>query len=145
MALPPSVWGPGLWEVLHAVGAQGGRSPASIRGDEERELKWLFNNLESVIPCAECRKHLVEYRRAHPVPDGAEGFGAWVWTFHNAVNERLGKAQVPFTGATVTPAAAANPKELWKKYISILRNSIKADYIHMFGRHLRLWASFAGV
>jgi len=141
MALPPSVWGPVLWEVLHAVGAQGGRSPASIRGDEERELKWLFNNLESVIPCAECRKHLAEYRRAHPVPDAAEGFAVWAWTFHNAVNERLGKAQVPFTQVLSTE----NPKELWKKYISILRNSIKADYIHMFGRHLRLWASFAGV
>jgi Erv1 / Alr family len=50
------------------------------------------------LPCALCRAHAAEYVARRP-PDLADthAFQSWAWTFHNAVNLRLGRRAIPFS------------------------------------------------
>lgn len=56
----------------------------------------ILNFIEN-LPCAECRGHSKEYISENP-PDlsSSQSLQVWAWRFHNAVNERLGKALLPF-------------------------------------------------
>ena len=138
----PSIWGPKLWAVLHAVGSRCGRSPARIRLDELRELQWMVANLETIVPCQECRNHIQEYRRHVPLPDQDLGhYNFWFWNFHEAVNQRLGKVGVPHDVFMNTQQKGVI--EAWKEFAAIVR--IPAVALKTFERHLRLWAGFAGI
>ena len=144
----PSVWGPFLWNTLHAIGAHAGKSHEKTRIDEIRELRWLLENLESVVPCNECRIHIKEYKKGSPIPESAGEYGIWLWNFHEAVNKRLGKtADIPFTPEL---GASTRVRESWKQYVYILRDSVlsghvKGSSVKDFTRRIGLWAGFAGV
>lgn len=44
------------------------------------------------LGCGDCRRHTIEYVRAHPIPFGdVAAFGVWAVGFHDAVNVRIGK------------------------------------------------------
>lgn len=136
----PSAWGSKLWAVLHAVGSRTGRSIPRVRADELRELQWMVQNLESIVPCNECRKHIQEYRRHVLPPDRNPGdYNLWFWNFHEAVNTRLGKVGgVPFP-------LGEQPRVLdtWREFAAIVK--IPTVLLKGFERHLRLWAGFAGI
>lgn len=139
----PSVWGPKLWIVLHGIGRIAGRSPFPVRRDEERELKWLIDRLETIVPCPECRAHIESYRKEHPPPLAAAEVGQWFWQFHNAVNKRLNKPEIPM------PIGGEPTKVIdsWKVYQttikeSLLKGVLRQDAINDFGRHLRMWQGF---
>ena len=138
----PSVWGSKLWEVLHAIGSRSGRSPAKLQRDELRELQWIVDNLETIIPCKECRTHVEEYRKLTPPPEiWASDYDSWFWNFHEAVNTRLGKVGVSFEEYKLQNKQKVI--ESWKEFARVVK--IPATPLKGFERHLRLWMGFAGI
>jgi len=140
----PNYWGSKLWTLLHAVGTRTGRSLGRLRHDELRELQWMVANLETIVPCQECRKHIDEYRRHMPPPSDAgetAGYNFWFWNFHEAVNHRLGKEGITFE--TLMSLKQVGVFEAWKEFTRVVR--IPSLILKNFERHLRLWAGFAGI
>lgn len=137
-----TVWGPQLWKLLHAIGSRKPSIPHT-RGDAALQLRWLFDNLERIIPCRECELHTREYKKTNRLPD--QEYAKWVHEFHNSVNIRLLKPVVE-----VPEYPIVNILEEWRLYTHILEDSllkgrVKGDAVNDFGRHLRLWASFTGL
>ena len=131
------MWGPQLWKILHGIGETAGYSKI-CHTDEIRELQWIINNLEKIVPCRKCSRHIQEYRRIVPFNGN---YKYWFWNFHEAVNARLGKIGVPFD----TLRGNCNIMEEWAEYEKRLRGKIGIDWkdIKMFKRHLQLWLEFS--
>lgn len=142
----PGIWGPRLWKVLHRIGYISKYPIDSLRKDANRELYWLIQHLETIVPCPECRQHIESYRKAYPIEESE--VGKWLWEFHEAVNERLGKPKGPEYSDIL-----GNGKErlstLWREYSSSVFESVQmgnlpGKNISEFARHLFLWKSFMG-
>jgi hypothetical protein len=138
----PVVWGPILWSLLHGMGRLGGTCLPKLAIDEDREFRWLLGNLEGIVPCPECRGHIIEYKKKNPLPSECGDFGLWIWRFHEAVNERLGKSAGPSWSEKI--GAGCSIVKIWHQYQttiheSILKGSVKGDTIRQWGRHLLLW------
>ena len=134
----PAIWGPKAWKLLHAIGS---RTNPKLPIDEKREITWLINHLEYIIPCPECRNHIIEYRKKNIFNDPSNT-GAWIWTFHEAVNERLGKGEGP--PFTYSLGRDSNPLNCWKEYQEVIKDSflngnLIGKDVKEWGRHLRLW------
>ncbi len=141
----PSVWGPILWTLLHGIGRLGGHCLEKLAIDEERELRWLLTNLETIVPCPECREHIIEYKKRNPLPEKSKDFGHWIWIFHEAVNGRLGKPAGPVWSDSI--GAGCSIQKTWQSYQStiqesILKGSVRGDAIRQWARRLALWHSF---
>lgn len=138
----PAVWGPIAWKLLHAIGAKAGRpSIPSLRIDEQRQVQWLLQHLEYIIPCNECRQHIQLYRKSVGLPDSSS-FAAWIWTFHEAVNERLGKPEGP--PFTLELGKDVDILKTWKEYIDCVKESyqlghLRSEDVKEWKRHLLLW------
>lgn len=138
----PAIWGPHAWKLLHSIGARAGTCKNSkLQRDELRESLWLLIHLEYIIPCPECRSHIIEYRKREGLPE-VSNYGAWLWTFHEAVNERLGKPEgPPFTHEL---GKSDSPLQLWKTYQEVIKDSylngnLLSKDVKEWGRHLKLW------
>ncbi len=142
----PSIWGPKLWAVLHAIGARAGTNLKALRIDEAREIKWLLDHLETIVPCPECRQHIQKYRGTVGLPGETRNTGEWLWKFHNAVNVRLGKVEHPFDSGL---GASTNILQAWAEYQTVLKESmfrgtVQGKALGDWNRHLRMWMGFAG-
>ena len=139
-------WGPQAWNILHGIGARAGKSlqqSIHIQRDESREVLWLMNHLDYIIPCAECRKHIQAYRK-EKFPKESKDIAYWLWEFHEAVNHRLGKPSYAFTENL---GRSYNLKEEWKKYKLIVKKdlligNLNSELFAMWERHFHLWLSF---
>jgi hypothetical protein len=142
----PAIWGPKLWSVLHAIGARAGKNSKALRIDEAREIKWLLEHLETIVPCPECRQHIQAYRQGSGLPTNTYDTGLWLSKFHNAVNSRLGKVEVPFTEDL---GKGTNIIESWNLYQAVLKESmfkgtVQGKALADWNRHLRMWMGFCG-
>ena len=139
----PAVWGPRAWEILHGIGWKAGRSPIShLAIDEKREMMWLLQHIEYIIPCPECKAHVQSYRKREGLPSESNEVGSWLWTFHEAVNERLGKGDGP--PFTHTLGENKPLQKLLKEYIlcvqeSFLLGHLRAEQVKEWNRHFQLW------
>jgi|APCry1669188879_1035177.scaffolds.fasta_scaffold01630_7 hypothetical protein len=82
-----SAWGPATWAFLHT-------SAAVI--EDVAAFQQQLRLLTRTLPCPECRGHTAAYLAANPPEQSivdAETASRYVYAFHNAVNERLGKAR----------------------------------------------------
>lgn len=91
-----TVVGPGYWSSIHKIAAE---------AKDERTKAFFVNHMNFIrnnFPCSECKTHINEYMTANPIqpylrqPDGCF---LWAWKFHNTVNRRLGKREVPIEEA----------------------------------------------
>lgn len=137
----PAVWGPVLWRFLHSFAARVGKGPAVTRVDENREALWLLEHLDTVIPCADCRKH---WRRIllQRVPPGLPT-AEWMFAAHNSVNRRLGKPEL-----TTIPDVTVKPREAWVNYVNVVKDSmargtLEGIRVSEFAHHVGLWNSFS--
>jgi len=142
---PPSVWGPPLWKLLHALGEISKHSLPSLRIDSERESLWIVNHIEFIIPCKECNEHLVQFKRKYPVPRSYSILGEWIGKLHNSVNTKLEKELVDYTPVTVTVKEA---EAAWNLFISSIDDSILLGLVtgknlREFRRHLALWIQYS--
>ena len=92
---PKSVWGPRGWRWLHNLAISFPRRPTTV--DRHVAARRVYEFIGR-LPCQECRKHSSAYLDSYP-PDltDTHTFQVWVWSFHNAVNRRLGKPLFPFS------------------------------------------------
>ena len=139
------IWGPYLWGILHAFGEKTGKGLERCRIDEARELRWMIDNLETIVPCRICSRHIEEYRRIHHPPQIQEEYKRWFWSFHESVNKRLGKEEYPFESVK----GDCNIREVWKEYKNTMRQytilrRIDWKRIEDFNRHLNLWLGYLG-
>jgi len=94
----PTYLGPGVWRTIHLETFLA-RTP-----EEQRNACYLIRRACLNFPCQVCRGHCSEYIERNPpeknigaVVAAGKGEGlpigifVWGWTFHNAVNSRLGK------------------------------------------------------
>jgi hypothetical protein len=140
----PSVWGPSVWELLHGIGWKAGRKPIQrLQIDERREVLWLLSHLDYIIPCPECKTHIITYRKKEGLPEQSTEVAAWLWTFHEAVNERLGKGE----GPPFTHSLGENKplQTLYRTYLTSLQESFKIaghlriEQVKEWSRHFQLW------
>lgn len=141
----PSVWGPRAWELLHAIANRAGQGVIQrLIIDEQREIKWLFAHIEYMIPCPECRLHIIQFRKAHG-GGPTEQFGEWIWNFHEAVNKRLGKTPGPPYSNDI--GRDLNIRVAWSKYLELVRDSLQSGHLRSnevkeWSRHLLMWLAF---
>jgi len=147
--MPPAVWGPKLWKLLHILGYYSARVPEIMKKDAKREMDWMLSHLETIVPCVECRLHIEEYRRTVAGPENLEAVAEWMWRFHEAVNGRLGKTGVPFSGDLGKIEKGETLKNLWANYTTEIYQTVQMGQlpgvgIKKFQQHLFLWKGFCG-
>jgi len=145
----PGIWGPPAWRILHAIGSRAGKALPALVIDERRELLWLIEHIENFLPCPECRQHTEKYRRSVGLPGTSSDAAEWLWNFHEAVNRRLEKSPGPALSDVKDAYSSVNISQAWKEYRALVKDSIIQGHLSgaaflEFGRHLRLWRSFAG-
>jgi hypothetical protein len=95
-------WSPMMWKILHAFSLKSGKPISSLFVEDEK-MRWylLLKGLPEVIVCKDCRSHLQEYIRLHPVESVRtmktselnEFLTNYFFEMHNSVNRRLGKPE----------------------------------------------------
>jgi hypothetical protein len=142
-------WGPPLWRILHTAAERLGRQPTGLlAADERRAWIQLLKVTEGILPCAQCRKHYGEWKKARPV----DGLGAgsalrpssreWLWRLHEAVNERTGAPGPRPTLEEVEALYAPAAKDLAKEF-DTLRKVIQDALLRglLDGRHWSEWTT----
>ena len=89
-----SEWGPPLWDILHSVLERLGTSTHEyILNDQMRELKYVIRAIDTIMPCAMCKKHYQEWKATHSIealPQTPHEFfkamREWVFQLHLFVN-----------------------------------------------------------
>lgn len=76
----------GIWKSMH-------RTAAWVNSSNHKHFfsSWVRDQINN-LPCQACITHAKDYLRQNP-PEG-ENASIWMWRFHNAVNKRLGKAEM---------------------------------------------------
>lgn len=89
-------WGPSGWNTLHAFAHA---RPAVMTTEEQVQFVELLRAFANHLPCPQCKKHFLEYLRAHVEGDSFETREKTVRFLHDAHNDvsrRLGKRVVSF-------------------------------------------------
>lgn len=99
----PAHVGCGIWFCLHILSLLAVDSES--KKDYARKVKYIISSMR----CDTCRVHALEYLQKNPVESffnikdkstGAElGCFKWSYIFHNTVNKRLHKREVPWDEA----------------------------------------------
>lgn len=88
-------WGPRWWDHLHQRSIYWPQRPSPRQVLNEHVFLQAFFQ---ALPCPECAGHATEYYwRNYPNLQTNEQYHAWVFTFHNSVNARLGKKQMDYS------------------------------------------------
>ena len=115
------IWGPSLWSAMHSLAF----SYPQICGDDCKERVAIFKFLESLkvlIPCEQCKSHYAEWfeenigSSSSSVLDGKSELSTAIVNFHNSVNRRIKKKEIPYekvkakyvTSASKGPTTASN-------------------------------------
>ena len=89
--------GPGVWFMLHLLGAHANNSPEIAAAYPE-----IIELIAQTFPCEECRAHFVKGIRSLP-PEKFKGlhngYFAWSHAFHKQVNDRLDKPTPGYAAA----------------------------------------------
>lgn len=83
-------WGPPTWYFFHTFAEK--INPEFYQQHIPYILQ-LFKNICAVLPCPTCQQHATQYMSKIQVKHvlTKEKFREMLWTFHNAVNQRLKK------------------------------------------------------
>ena len=82
----------GRWESIHITGAW-----SDTPQKQAFFCSWIRDQIEH-LPCQDCINHAREYLTNDP-PEKTDDTFVWTWRFHNTVNRRLGKAEMPYKTA----------------------------------------------
>ncbi len=111
----PAVTGPGLWYRIHSAGAKIALTNEASRIDP------YMNEVNEIVDthnCGDCRVHGKKHLHDDPMENSRYvrdeegrliGMFRHGWMFHNTVNARLGKQQVPFETAWQMFSQLDNP------------------------------------
>lgn len=89
-------WGPPLWRILHGLAEYiGHQYIPMMASDEAHEIVFLLKDLEKIMPCALCRQHYQQYKKAHSIESFhnmrgyqlREAVRKWLYNLHEEVNQ----------------------------------------------------------
>ena len=87
-----SVWGPGMWHVLHTMSFNYPVEPTNA--DKENYRNYILS-LRHVLPCGKCRKNLRVNFKKLPLKmkhmESRETFSRYIYDLHELINSMLGK------------------------------------------------------
>jgi hypothetical protein len=103
-----NVWGPSAWKFLHAVSFTIPKAPTD---NEQKKYRSFFQSLTNVLPCGNCRNHLVENYELDPIDvSSTRACSEWMYRIHNAVNVQTGK---PILTSYFELVVNALPRQMW--------------------------------
>ena len=85
-----------MWAVIHTWALSYPLEPSD--GDRIAAANY-FNNLPNLIPCPRCGSDFAGILIEDPVEtalDSRADLVEWSWRVHNRVNQKIGKAEIPF-------------------------------------------------
>jgi hypothetical protein len=86
-------WGKCIWESIHCMAA-------IYKPEYKYYFKQLIFSLPGILPCDDCRQHLINNLKILPLTDEylSNNHSLFLWTFllHDLVNKQLGKISPPF-------------------------------------------------
>lgn len=85
--MDPSVWGPTLWAVAHAVAENAPREETLI----------FLRGMRRFLPCEACRSSYIHIDRQFRPQDDSLDLVQWVWALHDLVNQKLRKHTLPIS------------------------------------------------
>lgn len=96
--IDPKISGPGTWITTHVF------TLVCDKSGRKRDYRYggiFIYRMIHAFPCRKCRRHAVKYLDNHPVPQSKDEGSMFEWTviFHNVVNKRLGKPEMPLEEA----------------------------------------------
>ena len=86
-------WGEYMWHTIHFVSLGYPNNPSDI---DKTNYKNFYENLQNVLPCDECAKHLEQNLKKLPVTNylsSREKLFEWTVLIHNKVNKKLGRRE----------------------------------------------------
>ena len=152
-----SEWGPIIWGLLHTLAEKAGKQTNEIlRGDELRVWPLLVKLLPAILPCEECRAHATSYIKDHPfeLPSSYQAVSltirTYFYTFHEAVNTRLGKPSFPFSSLADTYKSTASLNQWMKDLEEMMMRAMKLNGMHMqtwqtWRNHVRMLRAALGI
>jgi hypothetical protein len=117
-----AAWGNPTWVPFHMAAMKllgQGRDHDVVDPVVERRLRGFYALYDVALPCSICEEHYPEGLQKRPLPAEMtpDALSRWTVDFHNDVNRRLGKREVPYdvarawyVPASAGPATAAPPK-----------------------------------
>lgn len=79
--IDPALWGPSAWSILHYVSFH---STSPIE-----ELRELFEDLKTLLPCAACRQAYTDHLRLCAFPNHRREVAKWLYEIHDRVNRSI--------------------------------------------------------
>ena len=92
----PKIWGPYIWKTIHFV-AHG--YPEKPNDADKKAYRDFYENIMKVLPCDKCSISSQELFKKIDITsalESNEGLIKWAYTFHDAVNNKLGKVSPSF-------------------------------------------------
>jgi hypothetical protein len=141
-------WGPILWDILHGLSVQIGKTAVKeMLIDQRRECILVLRFVENIMPCPLCRQHYHEWRFQHPIdkfPEGpqfTEVVRRWLYDLHENVNQ---SRSIPSTVVYQDLEELYKSVELKKKASelgnllerAIRLRAIESDKLKSFLKHL---------
>jgi hypothetical protein len=92
----PPAWGHFFWFMRHAAAYTYLERSEPFTSEELEHIRYFLQAICLFLPCPACSIHCGQYMVSHPVDqiDTPEKLWEYDVTFHNAVNQRLGKREV---------------------------------------------------
>ena len=150
-------WGPLLWKILHTLAERAGKQTNEmIKADEMRVWPLLVKTLIPIIPCEECRAHATSYVQQYPFQPPSS-YPAWnlfirtyFYTFHESVNNRLGKQSFEFESLSTTYKSTAELTKWTQELNAMMLRAMKLNGMHMaawqtWQNHLRMLRAAMGI
>jgi Erv1 / Alr family len=88
-SIPPHIWGPSAWELLHALSF----CPLVTVAKGKK----MFYALQTILPCPKCRISLGNHINETRFPKSKRLWPKWVYSLHNRVNStnHVDPARIP--------------------------------------------------
>jgi hypothetical protein len=109
--VPPAVWGPHFWFVIHSIADTYPTQPTDIM---KKKVYEFFYNLPLFLPMERAGSDFADMLDAYPLSpylDSRRSLMRWTHFIHNRMNERLGKPHLSVEEAEVKRISAYTPHQ----------------------------------
>lgn len=141
----PRSFGPGLWFSIHTMAAD------ADTPEKKKHFMYYIRCIAKSLKCQKCHGHATEYIAKNPPEEffnvtdestGKEiGMFKWTWIFHNTVNRRLGKQEIPletayswFFTSEVCTVNCGDDNNVSEYSVTIQRSAKRPQYISTVSR-----------
>jgi len=91
-------WGPNAWKFLHHLTFN---YPDNPTPEEQQHVENLFNSLQLLLPCDECKTNFTNELSLFPIDTRSKySLSNWLVNVHNSVNQRLNKKTITYAEAS---------------------------------------------